>query len=66
VATMKATESSLMETRNPPSIIRVARWSIFQTKNPNLGNVWRALERKMLAYFFAHLEYITAFWYILC
>jgi hypothetical protein len=23
----------------------------FQTKNPNLGEIWRALERNMLSYF---------------
>jgi hypothetical protein len=29
---------------------RVARWYIyFQTKNPNLGQFWRVLQRKMLA-----------------
>jgi hypothetical protein len=27
-----------------------------QTKNPNLGKFWRALE------FYDHLEYITAIW----
>jgi hypothetical protein len=30
----------------------------FQTKNPNLGKFWRALEWKMLVYF-------MAIWYIL-
>jgi hypothetical protein len=30
----------------------------FQTKNPNLGNFWRALDSKMLSYF-------TALWTIL-
>jgi hypothetical protein len=30
----------------------------FQTKNPNLGKSWRALEWKMLVYF-------TVIWYIL-
>jgi hypothetical protein len=30
---------------------RVARRFVFQTKNPNLGKFWRALEWKMLVYF---------------
>jgi hypothetical protein len=35
----------------------------FQTKNPNLGKFWRALEWKMLVYvFYDHLEYFTAIW----
>jgi hypothetical protein len=35
----------------------------FQTKYPNLGKFWRALERKMLVYFmYGHLVYITAIW----
>jgi hypothetical protein len=38
----------------------------FQTKNPHLGKFWRALEWKMLVYIIhAHLEYITAIWYML-
>jgi hypothetical protein len=36
------------------------------TKNPNLGKFWRALEWKMLVYIcYDHLEYFTAFWFIL-
>jgi hypothetical protein len=36
----------------------------FQSKNPNLGQFWRALEWKMLVYLFNdHLEYFTAIWY---
>jgi hypothetical protein len=35
----------------------------FQTKNPNLGKFWRALEWKGLVY--GHTEYFTAIWYIL-
>jgi hypothetical protein len=30
---------------------RVARWFYTQTKNPNLGKFWRALEWKMFVYF---------------
>jgi hypothetical protein len=36
----------------------------FQTKYPNLGKFWRALEWKMLV-FYGHLEYFTVIWYIL-
>jgi hypothetical protein len=36
----------------------------FQTKNPNLGNLWRTLDWKKLI-FFGHLKYFTAIWYIL-
>jgi hypothetical protein len=49
----------------------------FQTKNPNLGPFWRALDWKMLIYFMAiwniwrtfgifhgHLEYFVFVWYI--
>jgi hypothetical protein len=42
---------------------RVARWHIFQTKNPNLGKFWRVLQWKM---FYGHLVYFTAILYILC
>jgi hypothetical protein len=44
----------------------------FQTKNPNLGNFWRALDWKMLIYFMAicningHLGSFMAIWYNLC
>jgi hypothetical protein len=50
----------------------------FQTKNPNLGKFWRALDGKMLVQVFYHLEYLDhleyfhgylgnflAIWYIL-
>jgi hypothetical protein len=50
----------------------------FQTKYPNLGKFWRALQWKMLAYFVViwsillpfgifgcHLVYLVAIWYIL-
>jgi hypothetical protein len=37
----------------------------FQTKNPNLGKFWRALEGKKIGIFYGHLEYISAIWYIL-
>jgi hypothetical protein len=30
--------------------IGVARWHLFEPKNPNLGNIWRALDWKRLAY----------------
>jgi hypothetical protein len=49
----------------------------FQTKNPNLGKVWRALDGKMLIYFMAlwnilqtfgifsdHLVHFMLIWYI--
>jgi hypothetical protein len=49
----------------------------FQTKNPNLGNFWRALEWKMPIYFlvvwnilrsfgvfYGHLENVVVIWYI--
>jgi hypothetical protein len=49
----------------------------FQTKYPNLGKFWRALDRKMLIYFIAiwnifrtfwkfygHLEQFLLIWYI--
>jgi hypothetical protein len=49
----------------------------FQTKNPNLGKFWRALNRKILTYFMAtwnilrtfgmfcdHLENFVLIWYI--
>jgi hypothetical protein len=35
----------------------------FQTKNPNLGNFWQVLQRKMLV-FYGHFVYFTAKWYI--
>jgi hypothetical protein len=36
----------------------------FQTKNPNLGKIWRALEWKMLLYFMTiWTRYISAVWY---
>jgi hypothetical protein len=50
----------------------------FQTKNPNLGKVWRITQRKMLIYFmsiryilrpfakfYGHLVYFLVIWYIL-
>jgi hypothetical protein len=37
----------------------------FQTKNPNLGKFWRALEWKNAGVFYCHLENCTAIWYIL-
>jgi hypothetical protein len=33
------------------------------TKNPNLSKFWRALEWKMLEYFYGHFEYVYAIWY---
>jgi hypothetical protein len=42
----------------------------FQTKNPNLGKVWRALDGKMLLYgigiLYRYLRYFMTIWYILC
>jgi hypothetical protein len=36
----------------------------FQTKNPNLGKIWWALEWKILLYiFYDHLENFTAIWH---
>jgi hypothetical protein len=48
-----------------------------QTKNPNMGNFWRALQKKMLVYFmgiwsilqpfgilYGHLVYFVVIWYI--
>jgi hypothetical protein len=35
----------------------------FQTKNPNLGKFWRALDWKMLI-FYVYLEYFTDIWEI--
>jgi hypothetical protein len=43
----------------------------FQTKNPNLGKFWKALQWEMLVYVIAtwsiygHLVYFVALWYIL-
>jgi hypothetical protein len=37
----------------------------FQTKNPNLGKIWRVLQWKMLVYFMAILVYFMAMWSIL-
>jgi hypothetical protein len=44
---------------------RVARRFVFQTKNPNLGKFWRALEWKMLEYFMPIWINFTVIWYIL-
>jgi hypothetical protein len=51
----------------------------FQTKNPNLGKLWKALEWEMLVYFmpnwyilcpigifYAQLAYFMPNWHILC
>jgi hypothetical protein len=59
--------------------IRVARWPVyFQTKNPDLGKIWRALQWSMLVYYMAiwsnlqlfgifcgNLVHFVALWYIL-
>jgi hypothetical protein len=37
----------------------------FQTKNSNLGKIWKALKLKKVAYYLAIWEYICAIWYIL-
>jgi hypothetical protein len=39
----------------------VARWFLFQTKNPNLGKFWRALDGKMLIYFMAIWKLLQTF-----
>jgi hypothetical protein len=44
---------------------RVARWFVFQTKNPNLGRLWRVLQWKMMVYFKDTLVHFTVFCYIL-
>jgi hypothetical protein len=36
---------------SPGADYRVARWFVFKTKNPNLGQFWKSLEWKMLLYF---------------
>jgi hypothetical protein len=33
----------------------------FQTKNPDLGKFWRALERKMLVYFMTNWNILLPF-----
>jgi hypothetical protein len=55
--------------------IRVARWFVFKTKNPNLGKFWRALDWKKWIYFmaisnmlwtfgifYAHLVHLVLIW----
>jgi hypothetical protein len=48
---------------------RVARWHIFQTKNPILGKLWKALQRKMLIFLlpfclvYGHMVYFMAIRY---
>jgi hypothetical protein len=37
----------------------------FQTKNTNKGELWRALQWKMLCQVYGHLVYFEAIWYIL-
>jgi hypothetical protein len=36
----------------------------FETKNPNLGKIWRVLQWKMMVHFNGHLAYFTSIWYI--
>jgi hypothetical protein len=56
---------------------RVARWFVFQTKNPNLGKLWRVLLWKILVclmtiwsillplgIFYGHLVYFVVIWYM--
>jgi hypothetical protein len=58
--------------------VQGCQMAYFQTKNPNVGKIWRALQWRMLAYFmpiwsilrpfglfYGHLVYFTAIWYIL-
>jgi hypothetical protein len=50
-----------------PHMTRVARWYIFQTKNPNLAQSWRVLQWKISVYLHnVHLVYFMAIWHILC
>jgi hypothetical protein len=42
-------KSSVQELAKPG--LGVARWFVFQTKNPNLGKFWRVLQWKMVVYF---------------
>jgi hypothetical protein len=35
----------------------------FQTKNPNLGNLWGGLGIENVGLFYDHLEYFTVIWY---
>jgi hypothetical protein len=64
-------------TKSPPTPTRVARWSMFKPKNPNLDKFRRVLQWKMLVYvayicyilrpfgiFYGHLVYLVAIWYI--
>jgi hypothetical protein len=44
---------------------RVARWYIFQAKNPNLGKLWSCLAIEVVGIFYVYLVYFTAIWYIL-
>jgi hypothetical protein len=37
----------------------------FQTKIPNIGKFWRALQFEDVGIFYGHLVNFTAFWYIL-
>jgi hypothetical protein len=39
--------------------------AFFHTKNTNLGKFCRALQWKMLIYFYGLLVYVTTIWYIL-
>jgi hypothetical protein len=40
---------------------RVARWFVFQTKNPDLGKFWSALDWKTLIYFMDNWNILTRF-----
>jgi hypothetical protein len=40
---------------------RVARWHILKPKNPKLGKFWRALQRKVFAYFMAIWSFLFSF-----
>jgi hypothetical protein len=41
--------------------LRDARWFIFNPKNPNFGNFWSALYRKMLKYFMVICNILRTF-----
>jgi hypothetical protein len=48
------------------SVVQGCQMVCFQTKNPNWGKFWRALEWKMLVcIFYGHLGYFTVLWCIL-
>jgi hypothetical protein len=70
-------KSNVQETSFGQQVVRYCQMVCFQTKNPNLGNFWSALDWKMLKYFMAiwnilmrfgkgyvHLVHFVFIWYI--